>query len=242
MPKLLSALSYVCINIQNEKLVLQYKKEIEVSNHDLKRSNEELESIIKVLDNKIVQMNEDNKIIQKIPQQSPKDAINTVTSKAPKIQRKLIKNSTTLYTYEDYIQEEDLKALQKLEVEIDSIATLFHLETQISSAIILRLAQALSHYSIILSNYSLFKPLSKEVDRLSVCIFNKPDVFIQTCNDVCILLESFIYVLKRWRTTLFYKGIKDPNMYDTSMIKDIENIILILEEDTNSSQNTLEYF
>jgi len=242
MNKFLSTLSYVCSKISNEKLVKRYRKEIEASNIKLNQQNTELETLVKILDNKITQMNSTNRLIQKIPQQSPKDAINTISSNPPVAQRSLVKDSTDLFVYNEYMVHNDIEILQKLEVEIDSIITLFKLQENITQEGVVRLSATLNKYASVLDTYALFKSLSKEIHSLSSAIHNNPRAFLQSCGEVCILLESFIYVLKKWHGALFDKGIKDPNIYDQSMINDINTITIFLKGTSDESKENLEFF
>jgi len=242
MQKFLSALTSVCSNILNEKLIIKYKKEIEASNLHLTKANEELETMVKILDNKIVQMNSNNKIIQKIPQQSPKDAINKISTQPPLPQKKLVRNTQDLYTYDTYIKKNDLEHLEKLEIEIESISSLFNLQENITQESVSTLSNALNKHGEILSNYPLFHVMSHEIKTLAKAISDNSEIFTQVSHDVGILLESFIYVLKKWRISLFSKGVKDPNIYDLSMINDIKTIIIILQGNEDESINDLEFF
>ncbi|MDF1879997.1 response regulator [Sulfurimonas sp. MAG313] len=242
MQKFLFTLSFVCGNIKNEKLIRSYKKEIETSNKNLKQANEELESIVKILDTKIIQMNSTNKVIKKIPQQSPRDAINFISSKPPQTQKKLLHNTKDLYVYNDYFTSNDLKELKKFEGDIDSIITLFNLQTDISKDSVVHFSKSIASYSKLLKAYPLFKNLSEELNLLSQSITLHLDFFTQACGEICILLESFIYVLKKCNLALFSKGIKDPNIYDISMINDIRTIILILDGNSNEIQEKQDFF
>lgn len=235
--KFLQALSYVCSNITNEKLVKKYKEELEVSNLKLNQNNTQLQMLVKILDNKILQMNLMNKLIQKIPQQSPKDAINKISSNPPSMQKSLVKESKDIFVYNEYMVQADLILLQKLEVEINSIIDLFNHQDKITHEGVLHLEKSLEKYSNVLATYTLFKPLSKEIQELCNALNNHPNVLVQTYDETCIFLKSFIYVLKKWRTALFDKNLKDPNIYDSSMINDIKAIVVLLRGSNKGSEN-----
>ncbi|PHR55441.1 MAG: hypothetical protein COA44_10320 [Arcobacter sp.] len=242
MQKLLRTLTDVCTHIQNEKLIKKYKLEIETSNRKLTQKNVELESLVKILDNKIIQLNTNNKLINKIAQKSPKDAINTISTKPPQAKRTLIKDSNDMYIYNEYMVNNDLLELSTLEKDIAAISALFNLQESITEEAVLHLARNLSLYSKILNNYALFKKLSIEISTLADVIQKNPKSFIQNCCNIYILLESFIYVLKRWRLSLFVKGVRDPNIYDISMINDIKTIIIILQDNEGENSVELEFF
>ena len=242
MPKFLAVLSHVCINIQNEKLVKRYKHELEESNQRLTQSNEELETLVKILDNKIIQMHANNKLIQKVPQQSPKNAINTISSEPPHAQKTPVENQKSLFTYAQYINTHDLKQLQILEKDLDTMIVLFNLQDSISEDNVLQLAKVLFNYEKILQRYPIFKTISLEMQILAQAIQENPHSFIQSLGEICILLESFVYVLKKWRKALFFDGVNDPNLYDASMINDIKTIIIILKNENHILENDYDFF
>lgn len=227
--KFLYALSIVCTNIRNKKLVKRYKEEIEETNLRLSQSNEELEVLVKILDNKITQLNINNKIIQKVPQQSPKNAINMISNDPPKEIKKLVDKGDDLYVYNDYLHPDDLQILHDTEKEIDSIFILLKSQEDITHEGVLQLAKVLAEYTNILHNYNFFKALTQEIDNLAKIISQESESFIKVKSDIMILLESFIYVFKKWRIALFEKGIKDPYIYDASMINDIKIIVSLLQ-------------
>jgi len=233
MSKLLRVLSAVCSHIQNTKLVIKYKQEIEISNKKLSQKNEELESLVKILDSKIIQLNSQNKLINKIPQKSPKDAINTISSEPPKAKRTRVKDTQDLYVYNEYMMNNDLEKLHTFEKDLEAISTLFNLQNNITQEAVLQLAKILEYYANILHEYMIFKALGTEISILAKSIKENSQSFIENSCNIYILLESFIYVLKRWRLALFSKGVKDPNIYDISMINDIKTIILLLQDNEN---------
>ena len=241
MHQLLLVLSEVCSHIQNEMLVKIYKQEIESSNKKLKLKNEELESLVKILDSKIIQLNSQNKIINKIPQKALKDAINTISSTPPQAKRARVKDSDDLYVYNEYMMNEDLEQLKILETDIDAISTLCSLQNNIDQDAVIQLAKNLGQYANIINKYAIFKNLGKGITSLSMAMQESPASFIQNCSKIFILLKSFIYVLKRWHLSLFSKGIKDPNMYDLSMLKDIRTIVMLLQNEEDQDATELEF-
>lgn len=242
MQKLLHVLADVCSHIRNDKLIKKYKQEIETSNRKLTQKNEELESLVKILDTKIIQLNSNNNLINKIPQKSPKDAINTISSNPPQAKRTLVENSEDLYVYNEYMINNDLEQLGTLEKDIESISTLFNLQDDISQEAVLHLAKNLNLYSEIIANYAIFKKLGLEINTLANAIQKHTKSFIDNSCNIYILLESFIYVLKKWRISLFSKGIKDPNIYDISMINDIKTIIIFLQSNESETSTEREFF
>jgi len=235
MQKMLKTLSEVCTHIQNKKLIKRYKKEIEVSNKKLTQKNDELASLVKILDTKIIQLN-----ANKTFQTSPKDPINTISSNPPEVKRTLVTGSETLYIYNEYMMNDDLLRLSKVETNIETIFALFKLQDNITQEAVLQLAKNFNAYASLIKKYSIFKSLGTSIETMAKAIQKYPNTFIENCCDIHILLESFIYVLKKWRLSLFTKGIKDPNVYDVSMINDIKIIISFLEG-KNKAPSKLEF-
>ena len=235
MYNLLHILTEVCTHIQNAKLIKKYKKEIELSNIELGKKNEELQSLIKILDNKGIQLNTNNDLIHKDPKKSSKDAINTISDNPPQVKRVLVKGGQDLYTYAEYLLNEDLKKLQILEKDIETIYILFNLQDNITHEAILQFSNTLDLYSNILNHYPIFKNLSTEINKLAQNLKSETQSFIDNAHNIYTFLKSFIYVLKKWHISLFVKGIEDPNIYDISMINDMIAISQILHPDTNKN-------
>ena len=54
-------------------------------------------------------------------------------------------------------------------------------------------------------------------------------------------MESFIFVLLKWKKEIFETGISDPNMYDASMISDMQTIILMVNP-PEEEEGDMEFF
>ncbi len=231
MQKLIAALSHVCSNIMNEKLVEHYKKEIEASNFQLKNSNDELEILVKVLDTKIKQL-------------SNRDDANQTSSadeeeKAPlaKTNDPVTANNEGLYLFKEMLSPTDLAELKALETDIASEAVLIKLQDVVEAHSVTHIGIMFSRYFEVLSCYPFFDELSSQISTLAEVLQEESDVFVEHSNDILILLDSFLYVLKKWRKALFEEGIKDPQIYNTSMINDIHTIIIILQKDESLVHN-----
>jgi len=235
MQKFLGTLGSACTLVHNAKLITKYKKDIEASNLLLSKNNDELQNVIKILDNKILQLN-NNQDSQTNFQTEISYNSNSEVNKV------LVEGSTDLYTYESYLSASDLSQLKKLENDIDSITTLFNLQHSINEQSVLHLYKILKGYEGILHHYPLFSNLSQSIQELSITVEAQPKAFIHSCNEICILLESFIYVLKKWRSALFIEGVTNPNLYDQSMINDISTIIIILQGSDSPHEDDSEFF
>ncbi|MFC2074120.1 response regulator transcription factor [Campylobacterota bacterium] len=243
MSKLISTLSQVCTHIHNKMLLYKYKQDLEASNIQLKSSNEELESLVKILDKKIEQL--DASTVQN-SSSLPKDAINKISQKPSRPQYNVdfqaTKNAQGLLLFTDYIRYDDLQSLHDLQSDIDDVTMILNLKEHIEQKSILDLSKMFNQYGKILLNYSLFSNLAEEIINLAHSMENNNASFIEQINDISILLDSFLYVLHRWKNALFVNGIKSPNLYDASMINDIETIIILLQKEKCVPEKNLEFF
>lgn len=238
MTKLISTLTQVCTNIMNVKLVNKYKKDIEKSNIQLTDSNQELETLVKILDTKIEQLNKVNPSADKEYNTINNNSNDYITQKPSySLQDPSNVNDDGLYLYKEHVRDKDLKALEELELEIAALTVLINLQDKIENTSIVHLGDKLYDYAVVLDNYPLFNIVSNEISNLAQSLKGDASVFIEFSSDISILLESFLYVLKKWRVSLFETGIKNPNIYDTSMINDIQTIIIILQKDESLEHN-----
>ena len=232
MQKLINTLAVVCSNIMNTRLIDKYKQDLEASNLQLKSSNDELETLVKILDTKIKQLNKtDNshKLELTTDKESDSQSMETASSKEA-----IEVNEEGLYLYKDYLLDDDFKNLKNLENDISAGTVLINLQESIEATNVIHLGNILHRYSEVLSGYPLFKTLANEITQLAQSLKKESSNFIKHSFDILVLLESFLYVLKKWRIGLFEKGIKSPHVYDASMINDIKTIIIILQKGHNS--------
>lgn len=238
MGRLVTALTQVCSNIMNEKLIRRYKEEIESSNIQLKASNQELEILIKVLDTKIEQLNRLNQSQSKEENSATKTLIESMQNKPSyTLQDPSNINENGLYLYKDYMDIKDLKELSDLEHDINTLSTLIDLQESIDTTSILQLSLKLGHYADLLHKYPIFSPLSDAMQTLAHSLKEDTSVVTACSSDILILLKSFMYILKKWRVSLFETGIKNPHMYDMSMLNDIQTMIIILQKDESLQRN-----
>ena len=238
MGQLTESLFSICTHIANKKLLNKYKQELEQTNSDLKRSNEELNVLVQILDKKIEQLNASE--VSNNDLAPLKDAINKVSHKPPHPQYNLDFQAPTndkgLLIFTDYLRQEDLDKLHNYHTDINALSSIFEKDN------IIALARILYEYGNILQNYNIFSSLGDKITNLSHIIEENTQCFLEQLNDVSILLESFLYVFNKWKNSVFTNGIKNPNMYDTSMINDIETIIILLQKEECLSKQNLDFF
>jgi len=230
--KVIPALSFVCSKIVNEKLVIQYKQELEASNIQLKDSNEELELLVNILETKIKQLSMSGTSCQQESSASTTPSLSSVEGTiVDKTQVLNNRSNDDLYPDKKDLRVDDLKELQHLETDMSAAAVLINLQKRIEPDIIIHLSNMLYQYSQVLRTYTAFNVIPDETTSLALSLKERASVCVAHINDISASLESFLYVLKKWRTALFEKGTKEPHMYETSMINDIQAIIMILSKD-----------
>ena len=196
---MLHTLYNVSKNIVNDKMVEIYRKNLEKANSDLKTKNEELQSLVRILDSKIAQIAKDSPKIKDIDF------------------NKLL------------IEEKHLKELKDLEIDISGAAVLISLSKNISTINIKILGEMFISYAKLLDNYKEYKDLTQTILKLGNSLNNAPQNFIKRVENISILLESFIYVLRMWRKNLVSKNSKKAFELHPSMINDITTIINIID-------------
>ncbi len=210
---MLQTLYSVAKNIVNEKMVETYRKELEKSNSELKSKNEELQSLVRILDSKLAQI-----------------AQNTA------------KGDDTVNFNEYGINTEDINELKELEQDISGAAVLISLSKNLSVSNIQVLGDMFTTYAQILSKYDGYKELTTQIELLGETLNNAPENFIKRVEEISILLESFIYVLRMWRVNLENEEFKKVLELHASMINDISTIIAIVNGTVDEIETEMEFF
>ncbi len=213
MDNMLYVLHEVSKNIINERMIESYRKELEVTNKALQSKNDELQSLVRILDSKLIQISKD----------SPAESVDVNLD-------------------EISIDENDLTELKELETDISGAAVLISLSTKLTVANIKVLGDMFSSYSDILTQYEDYKKLTSQIALLGSTLNNAPENFIKRVEDISILLESFIYVLRMWRKNIVEKDIKKAFELHTSMINDINTIIVIIDGTEDDIEGEMEFF
>jgi len=199
--------------IVNEKMIDEYRESLEHSNKELTTKNEELMSLVRILDTKLLQIAKNE---------------NTQTedidlSKAD-------------------IKEEQLCELKELEIDISGAAVLIGLSKNLTLSNIQVFGKLFSSYSDIISGYEVYSKLSMSIKELGDTLTSDTQNVINRVDDITILLESFIYVLHMWRTKVVEKEFTKAIDLHSSMINDITTIISIINGTQDDIQNDMEFF
>jgi len=210
---MLETLYYTSKAIVNEKMVEEYRESLEESNKELTLKNKELQSLVRILDSKLLQI-----------------AKNSTTE-----ERSV--NST-----EATMSQEHLDELKELEVDIGGAAVLVSLSKNLTASNIKVLGSLFLSYSEILSIYKPYNELSQKINELGVALNNAPENFIKRVTDISTLLESFIYVLRMWRAKVVHIEFSKAFELHSSMTNDISTIIAIVDGTQDEIETEIEFF
>ena len=234
MQNLMSVLGSVCSHIQNEKLLNAYRKELEAKNEELLKTVAKLEKMVRILDTKIKQESIVNK---KHEQQKENQEPKTSKPKEEKLTQ-----TNEVQRFDDYILDNDMAELQDLEEDIEATAVTLQLQKDINNEQVIKLGESFLRYGSILSNYPIFNLLGSAIAQMGEALIENYQTYQEKALEISTLLESFFYVLSKWRTAVFKEGVNDPHMYDASLINDMETIIMILQNRQNEIQSDIEFF
>ena len=210
---MLETLYYTSKAIVNEKMIEEYRESLEESNKELTLKNKELQSLVRILDSKLLQISK-----------------NSGT-------QELSVNST-----EATMSQEHLDELKELEVDIGGAAILINLSKNLTASNIQVLGSLFLSYADILFIYTPYNDLSQKINELGVALNNAPQNFIKRVSDISTLLESFIYVLRMWRAKVVHIEFSKAFELHSSMINDISTIITIVDGTQDEIETEMEFF
>lgn len=144
---------------------------------------------------------------------------------------------------DDYVFDEHWSELEDIESEIDAIINRMFLHKTIKGELLSQLASLLEMYSKILRFYPIFNILGTGLNELSQLLQNiNTQLGEEYLDTVLTYFESLSYTLKHWRVQIINKEIENPNMYDSSMLSDIEMISLTFEGKLDTVESDIEFF
>ncbi len=216
LQKFLTILFKISRNIADKKLLEEYetkleesileldsqKKEVELKNHKLEKLNRILELKITQLSNCV---EEEKKIIE--------------------TEENLNNNERKIENYLEYVLDNDVAELKDFEEELDAITSMISLKNSITVNELIPLSQLLNRYGLILVSYPIFLNLGSHIVSFAKEIDETQDISNDIIEIIITYLESFIFTLIRWRREVFDEGLSNANIYDASMINDL-NLIL----------------
>ena len=210
---MLETLYYTSKMIVNESMVQEYRISLENANKELTQKNKDLQSLVRILDSKLLQSAKNNNTFQEKINED--DAI---------------------------IKTQSILELKELETDISGAAVLISLSRHLTVENIQVLGNLFLSYSSHLEEYKAYSSLQQQIQELGEALNSAPQTFIDRVHDLSILLESFIYVLRMWRGKVEQKAFKNARELHTSMINDIVTIISIINGTEDDIQTDMEFF
>jgi len=200
-------------NIVNDKLIESYRKNLETTNNELNAKNSELQSLVRILDSKLAQISKETDLVK-----------------------------THSHSALSQLSEQSLDELEEYEIDISGAAVLISLSKNLSIANITVLGEMFLTYAAVLSEYVEYEQLTSEIKRLGEKLSNQNELFLGRTEDISILLESFIYVLRIWRKNIKSQEIQKAFELHASMINDIRTIVSIIDGTENDIEGKMEFF
>ncbi len=233
MEKLNHAIYQICKSISDHKFVLKHVDtmeklalRLEEQNSELQEKNAELEKTLRMLDTmvyktKISSTKEENKI--------PEDAVDAMDLQI-----------------QQFIND-DICELKELHTEIDvAVIAVINSNEEISTEEIAYISEGFSRYASTLAFYSFFSELAKAMSVFSITLKENPipEDKEQVINTF-MLLESFLFVLKKWNEDIEVANDGELNFLDASIINDMKTITMMWTLDNSeieADEDEIEFF
>ncbi len=210
---MLETLYYTSKMIVNENMIQEYRSSLEESNKELTQKNRDLQSLVRILDSKLLQSAKKSKLEDE--NMSENDAI---------------------------ISAKNIIELKELETDISGAAVLISLSKHLNIENIQVLGSLFLSYASHIQGYEAYVILEEKIKELGEALNSAPQTFIDRVQDLSVLLESFIYVLRMWRGKVEQKEFNSARELHTSMITDIVTIIAIINGTEDDIQTDMEFF
>lgn len=197
---ILSTLYFESKNIFNNKMIEQYRANLEQINKESKEKNIELEKVKRILDIKLTQIS---------------------TSYMEDYADKNFSKSK--------LDAESINELKEFEEDVSGAILLTELSNNSNPLNIKLLGYVFLNYAKILSPYPDYNDLKEKIELLGNAIINTPEKFISKVENIFKFLESLIYVLKIWRDNSEEGNVKKAFILQKSIINDINSIMEIIK-------------
>lgn len=149
----------------------------------------------------------------------------------------------TVVPVDEYFLDDDKNDLEDMHEEIDSIIHMMLLQNRIDPNMLKKLGTLFMQYGSKLSIYPIFYRLgSGMTDFSNVLMAGDLDPQPDNIHFSLECLESLIYTLEHWYRQVFISRIGDVNVYDNSMLADMETVRLALRNELDSIENDVEFF
>jgi len=201
------------------KLVAEYYAEIESlniqmqkRNEELKQRNQELEKSLRVL----------NTVVEK---EAIKDTQYAIQESTELIKEELYADQL------DELEQADVSELSEICIDIDGavIAILSsNGKHQVTQESLPQIIEGFNKFASIISYYTVFRKLTIALNSFVMSIENNPlPETEEEILNIFTLLESFVFVLKKWQVNLQNREFESINYLDASLIGDMKTIVMM---------------
>lgn len=190
--------------VSDAKMMESYGAMLEQSNIELLEKNRELERLNKLLEHKIVNPSHHPGVAE-----GKKEAVKKEEKISPE------------ENYMEYLVPSDIEELNDLEEEVESVISMMILSDRFETENVVKFIQKLERMSSLLYGYPIFMELAVNIRNLTEALSAIDSEDTALFKKISLFLESFIYVLSKWKEDVWIKGVENPNMYDSSLINDI---------------------
>ncbi len=145
--------------------------------------------------------------------------------------------------YQEYFLEDHRMDLAELIDEIDSVINFILMRDTLDDNRMRKAGLLMSRYASILMFYPIFKRLGSGMLEFSQMF--QTEALNPTHDNLVFAfgcLESLIYTLDRWHHQVFENALKDPNVFDNSMLADMETIQMALRNSYGEEDDAIEFF
>ncbi len=185
----------------------------------LEEKNKELEKVVRVLENKLSR------------------------SSTPKSKKEALSKTMQEDETEEYFLDDHRQDLDDLIGDIDSVINFIILRNRFEADYFQRAGQLLGAYAHILCLYPISIRLGNGLSEFANVLRNddlQPEQ--QNLEFALGCMESLIYTLDSWHSQVFSNKLKDPNIFDNSMLADMDTIKKALENDYDDEGGDMEFF
>lgn len=207
--------------VQTHLTLYEQHLSLEAQRLSLEEKNTELEKVVRVLENKLARSSTPQSVQEALSDDSDRK------TPAP------IEPESNEYSLDDHQQD-----LDNLIQDIDSAVNLIILRNRFDPTDFTKAGTLLRKYADILIQYPLFRRLGNGLNEFSDLLCTQDlEPEQQNLEFALGCLESLIYTLDSWHRQIFSHKLNDPNIFDNSMLSDMETVTKALKNNYGDSDD-----
>lgn len=226
---MLGAADYITKPIKPSVVLARVATQIKLceTSLELQEKNQKLEKLVRVLENKLGRVQSCSKTVKN----------ETTTGDGA------TKSEHEKVSLDEYFLEDDKSDLEEIHENIDSVIHMILLQNRIDINMLQRLGTLFYQYGSKLLVYPVFYRLGNGMSDFSrVLMEEQLDPSPENIQFSIECMESLIYTLEYWYVQVFRTHISDVNIYDNSMLADMQTIQLALRNEMDSVESDIEFF